>query len=101
MGELATIRRGITSGCDAFFMPKDVTADMLATHDSDRAFREHRGGAPREDVEAGELRIIEAGDGSVHPIEAMYLAPELHSLMKVDRPIVRAAGLGPCCPAGG
>ena len=25
IGELATIRRGITSGCDAFFMPRDVS----------------------------------------------------------------------------
>lgn len=93
LGEIATIRRGITSGCDAFFMPKDVTADMLAKYESDRAFREHTGGAPRKDVAAGELRIIEAGDGSVHPLEAKYLAPEVHSLMKVDRPLVRAADL--------
>ena len=53
----------------------------------------HAGGAPRKDVESGKLRIIEAGDGSVHPIEAKYLAPEVHSLMKVDRPVVRAADL--------
>ena len=25
LGEIVEIRRGITSGCDAFFMPKDVT----------------------------------------------------------------------------
>ncbi|HEY7152641.1 MAG TPA: N-6 DNA methylase [Gemmataceae bacterium] len=93
LGEIATIRRGITSGCDAFFMPKEVTADMLARHENDRAFREHCGGVPREEVAAGKLRIIETGDGSIHPIEAQYLAPEVHSLMKVDRPIVHAADL--------
>jgi methylase of polypeptide subunit release factors len=93
LGEIATIRRGITSGCDAFFMPKDITADMLAKHQSDRAFRQNAGGAPRKDVESGKLRIVQAGDGSVHPIEAKYLAPELHSPMEVDRPIVRAADL--------
>ena len=93
LGEIATIRRGITSGCDAFFMPKDITAAKLAGHQSDRAFRENAGGAPRKEVESGKLRIIEAGDGSIHPIEADYLAPEVHSLMKVDRPTIRATDL--------
>ena len=89
LGEIADIRRGITSGCDAFFMPKDVTAPMLDLYRSDKIFRENAGGAPRKDVASGKLKIIEAGDGSVHPIEAKHLAPEVHSLMKVDRPKVR------------
>lgn len=92
-GEVTEIRRGITSGCDAFFMPKDITADLLARHEGDRDFRRHAGGAPRKEVASGKLRIVAAGDGSVHPIEARYLAPEVHSLMKVDRPVVRAADL--------
>ena len=29
LGEIATVRRGITSGCDAFFMPRDVTPEFL------------------------------------------------------------------------
>jgi hypothetical protein len=74
-------------------MPRDITADLLARHTSDRDFRQHAGGAPRKDVESGRLRIIKAGDGSVHPVEAKYLAAEVHSLMKVDRPLVRAADL--------
>ncbi|MBE3063948.1 MAG: hypothetical protein IMZ69_02890 [Spirochaetes bacterium] len=93
LGEIASIGRGITSGCDAFFMPRDITATMLAAHHTDRSFRQHTGGAPRKDVESGQLRIIKAGDGSVHPIEAKYVAPEVHSLMKVDRPMVREADL--------
>lgn len=93
LGEVAKIRRGITSGCDGFFMPRDITAKMLEEHQSDRAFRQHAGGAPRRDVELGKLRIIEAGDGSVHPIESRYLAPELHSPMELDRPSVRATHL--------
>jgi hypothetical protein len=92
LGEIAAIRFGVKTGCDAFFMPKDITAAMLAKYVSDRAFRE-RTGAPRAEVAAGELRIIEAGDGSIHPIETKYLAPEVHSLMKVDRPVVRAEDL--------
>lgn len=91
LGEIAAIRRGITSGCDAFFMPKDITAEMLMQHQTDRAFRQYSGGAHRNDVASGRIKIIKAGDGSVHPIEAEYLAAEVHSLMKVDRPRVRAA----------
>ncbi len=90
LGEIATIRRGITSGCDAFFMPKDVTDKLLQECGSAVEFRRRSGGAKESDVESGKLRIIQAGDGSVHPIEAEYIAPEVHSLMKVDRPIVRA-----------
>jgi methylase of polypeptide subunit release factors len=93
LGEIADIRFGVKTGCDAFFMPKDITADLLARHDSDRDFRRHAGGAPRQDVESGKLRIIKAGDGSVHPVEAKYLATEVHSLMKVSRPVVRATDL--------
>ncbi|MEI8194451.1 MAG: N-6 DNA methylase [Phycisphaerae bacterium] len=91
LGEIAAIRFGVKTGCDAFFMPRDVTADMLAKYETDHAFREHCGGAPRKDVESGKLQIIEAGDGSVHPIEAKCIKPEVHSMMKVDRPVVRAA----------
>ncbi len=93
LGEIAGVRRGITSGCDALFMPRDITAQCLAAHPTDREFRRNAGGAPRREVEAGKLRIVKAGDGSVHPIEAEHLAPEVHSLMKIDRPVVRAADL--------
>ena len=43
LGEIANIRFGVKSGCDAFFMPRDVTAQLLAKHESDRAFRRTRG----------------------------------------------------------
>ena len=89
MGEIVTIRRGITSGCDAFFMPKDVSDRMLRQHRTNRSFREHTGVA-RKRVESGELRILEAGDGSIHPIEARYVSPEVHSPMKVKRPVIRS-----------
>ena len=92
LGQVAAIRRGITSGCDDFFMPWDITARVLATHKSDMAFRKHAG-APRKDAESGKLRIIEDGNGVVHPIEAEYLAPEVHSLMNMNRAVVRAADL--------
>ena len=92
LGEIAEIRRGITSGCDAFFMPRDVTEEVLA---------EVRKGLPwnnvgllapasRKEVESGKVRIVRAGDNTLHPIEDAYLRPEVHSLMQVDRPVVRA-----------
>jgi methylase of polypeptide subunit release factors len=90
LGEIADIRFGVKTGCDAFFMPKDVTPELLALHESDSDFRRHTGGAPRRLVASGKLKIIQAGDGSIHPVEATHLAPEVHSLMKVDRPVVRA-----------
>jgi len=93
LGEVARIRFGVKTGCDAFFMPKDVSGETLASHTSDRAFRQNAGGAPRKDVESGKVSIVKAGDGSIHPIERKYLAPELHSPMEVDRPLVKAEEL--------
>ncbi|MEX2141711.1 MAG: N-6 DNA methylase [Pirellulales bacterium] len=93
LGEIASIRFGVKTGCDAFFMPKDITGEVLDRYATDREFRRNTGGAPRSDVASGKLKIIQAGDGTVHPIEAKYIAPEVHSLMKVDRPIIRAADL--------
>ncbi len=31
LGEIAEVRFGVKTGCDAFFMPKDITAEMLLT----------------------------------------------------------------------
>ncbi|MBL8880210.1 MAG: hypothetical protein JNG88_13915 [Phycisphaerales bacterium] len=93
LGEIANVRFGVKSGCDAFFMPRDVTAEVLRDAGTDAAFKRAAGGASWKDVESGKLRIIRGGDGSVHAIEAEFLAPEVHSLMKVDRPVVRAKDL--------
>jgi hypothetical protein len=38
----------------------------------------------------GNLRIIKDGAGSLHAIETKFLRPEVQSLMKVDRPEVKA-----------
>ena len=93
LGKIAQIRFGVKTGCDAFFMPTDITAKVLDAHKSERDFRRHVGGAPRKDVESGKLRIVEDGAGVVHPIETKYLAPEVHSPMILDRPVVRARDL--------
>lgn len=88
LGELVLIRFGVKTGCDAFFMPHDITAEALERFESSREFRKQYG-VDRLAVEDGRLKIVKAGDGSAHPIESKFLKPEVHSLMKVNRPIVR------------
>ncbi|MBI5772339.1 MAG: N-6 DNA methylase [Verrucomicrobia bacterium] len=94
LGEIATIRRGITSGCDAFFMPRDVSADFLEKYSklewNDAPLINH---CKRAEVESGAVKLIEAGDGTVHPVEAEFLKPEVHSLMKVSRPVILTSEL--------
>ena len=95
LGEIAEIRFGIKSGCDAFFMPHDVTKDILNKIDdglpwNDVGLMTH---CKRSEVESGKVRIVRAGDNTLHPIEAEFLRPEVHSLMEVDRPVIRAKDL--------
>ena len=93
LGEIADIRFGIKSGCDAFFMPRDVTEEVLAEVRKGLPWNDAGLLAPAKlrEVESGKVRIVRAGDNTLHPIEAEYLRPEVHSLMQVDRPVVRAA----------
>ncbi|MGH7935128.1 MAG: Eco57I restriction-modification methylase domain-containing protein, partial [Candidatus Binataceae bacterium] len=92
LGEIADIRFGVKSGCDAFFMPRDITRSALETFQA-KAELKRRYGLDRAPVEEGRIKIVRAGDGSEHPIETEYLRPEVHSLMTIDRPVVRAAEL--------
>lgn len=92
LGEIVDIRFGVKTGCDAFFMPKDVTEWALRKFEDPKEFRKDVG-VPRDDVASGTLRVIEDGAGTRHPIEPEFIAPEVHSLMKVDRPVVRAKDL--------
>ena len=89
LGEIAAIRRGITSGCDKFFMPWDVTADYLEKYDAktwkNAPLHSH---CDRADLESGKVKLVEDGNQVVHPIESRYLAPEVHSLMSIKRPVV-------------
>ncbi len=95
LGEIAEVRRGITSGCDAFFMPRDVTEAVLRQAKEGMLWNNiglmtH---CPIKEVESGRVRIVRAGDNTLHPVEAEFLRPEVHSLMDVDRPVIRAADL--------
>jgi len=90
MGEITTFVRGITSGCDAFFMPRNVSAQLLSENESEQEWK----ALPlmrrcrREQVVSGDVVIVQCGDKTLHPVEAKYVRPEVHSLMQVDRPLV-------------
>ncbi len=81
LGQIAEVRFGVKSGCDAFFFPKDITAERLAENLSDKEFK-NRYGITKKETE--KIRIVQAGDKSQHLIEAEYLEPEIHSLMEID-----------------
>ena len=90
MGEIATIRFGIKSGCDAFFMPRDVSGELLTKHGSELKWNTLplMKRCKRAEVESGEVLVVRCGDGTLHPIEKEYVRPEVHSLMQVDRPAI-------------
>ncbi len=90
VGNIATIKYGILSGCDGFFMPRDVSRKLLSKHGNDLAWKvlPFMRRCSREEVEGGEVLIVECADGTLHPIEATFVRPEVHSLMEVDRPVV-------------
>ncbi len=94
LGEISAIRRGITSGCDAFFMPRDVSSGFLQKYSkldwNNAPLITH---CRRAELESGAVKLVEAGDGTVHPVEAKYLAPEIHSLMNISRPTISAEEL--------
>ena len=90
LGELAVIRFGIKSGADDFFFPRDVTKDEIEKQGKGlpsgspiiaRRFTE-KWGIKFSDTRR--IRIVEAGDGTRHLVEAEYLQPEVHSLMELD-----------------
>ncbi|MDP3759634.1 MAG: N-6 DNA methylase [Ramlibacter sp.] len=90
LGEIAEIRRGITTGKDEFFYPKDISGECLAEFSDPVAF-EHQYGVPRSSVSDGAVKLVLAGEkrGELHPIESTYLEPEVHSLMEVNGFVAR------------
>lgn len=92
LGEIVDVKYGVKTGCDAFFMPVDVTESVLAQNEDPREFRKLVG-APRADVASGKLRVIKDGAGTNHPIEPRFIEPEVHSLMGMNRAIVRSKDL--------
>lgn len=87
LGSFAQVRFGIKSGCDAFFFPKDVTEEALATEPDSKRFRERYRVSPRS---ADRIRIIRAGDGTTHPIETECLQPLVFNPMELSSAEVTA-----------
>ncbi|HUS58458.1 MAG TPA: N-6 DNA methylase, partial [Planctomycetota bacterium] len=83
--DVAEVKRGITSGKDSFFFPKDCTDEQLQVSTDPMEF-EMAHGVPRKDVASGKVRLVLCGEerGEIKPIEAEYLEPEVHSLMEID-----------------
>jgi type I restriction-modification system DNA methylase subunit len=89
LGQLVDIRFGVKTGCDAFFMPKDVTEHVLATYKDDKEFRNVVGIA-RSAIVKGEARVLEDGGGTYHPVEPRFLQPEMHTLRDHRKCVARA-----------
>ncbi len=85
LGAVADIARGVTSGKDSFFFPRDCSTKGLSQYRDAEEF-ETTFGVPRRLVESGEVKLVLCGEGReiVKPIEAKYLEPEVHSLMEID-----------------
>ncbi len=95
LGEIAEVSFGIKSGCDDFFMPRDVTKEVLDEVKEGLLWNNVglMTSCKRSEIESGKVRIVRAGDNTLHPIETKYLKPEVHSLMQVDRPVIHASDL--------
>jgi hypothetical protein len=78
--ELAEVRFGLKTGCDAFFFPRDIT-EQEKERLADREFRDRWGITKKQ---SDKIRICKAGDGSVHLIEAEYLEPVISTVMELD-----------------
>jgi type I restriction-modification system DNA methylase subunit len=89
VSEVADIKRGITSGCDGFFFPRDITEQSLEQIPDDKEFRAKFG---IHRYQTDKVRIVRAGDGSIHLIEADYLRPVIMSMMR--QPLLRVDPMG-------
>jgi len=90
LGSIAEIKRGVTSGCDKFFFPKDVTNKMLTEVKGEWEFNE-RFGISRKEAE--KVRVVEAGDGSIHLIEQKFLEAIVFSPMEISSVTVHPSAL--------
>jgi hypothetical protein len=83
--DIAKIAYGIKSGADEFFYVQDITDEI-----DNRALAEVYG-LTRD--QAATMRVVKAGDGSAHLIEARFLKPLVFNVMEVDGGVVDGAGL--------
>jgi len=85
LSDVAEVRRGFTTGANDFFYVKDIT-DTLSDAELKQLY-----GLTRKKTE--KIRVVQAGDGSTHLIEAEYLKPVIFSLKELSSPDVAAATL--------
>lgn len=78
--QVAEVKFGIKSGCDAFFFPRDVTEACLQKYPDPHKFQNQFGIARHE---TKTIRLVEAAK-QIKPIEAKYLEPEIHSMMELS-----------------
>lgn len=75
---LASIRRGVTTNCDEFFIVTVVSEEALGTHQRAEPFR-LRYGVSSAEVKSGKYAIVKRADGVEVAIEKRYLVPLLKS----------------------
>lgn len=81
---IAEVKFGLKSGCDRFFFTQDITDDLLRAELEPSDFRA-RYGISKAEAERGRLRLIRAGDKSIHVVEARHLGPIVFNLMEVPK----------------
>jgi hypothetical protein len=95
LGQLAEIRFGVKSGADDFFFVRDVTEDENTKCSAGlqpggpqiaRRFKE-KWGIRLADTKR--VRVVEAGDGSRHLLEAEYLEPYVHGFMEISNAVIK------------
>lgn len=82
LAKVAEVKFGLKTGSDKFFFVRDVTNRCLAETNDPHAFKAKYG---IQRVQADRVRIVLAGDKSLHLIEKEFLEPEVHSLMEIRR----------------
>ncbi len=86
LGNIADVRRGLTSGCDDFFYVRDITGSCLSDH-ADPVEFEQTFGVKRDLCKSGRIALVSCGEkqAEIKPIETRFLEPEIHSLMEVSK----------------
>lgn len=93
--ELATIKRGVTTNCDDFFLVEDISGDALARHAKPAEF-ESEYGVKRRNVSSGQMRIVRRSDGTEFPLESQYLRLVLRTARDVSARSTSRVHLGSC-----
>ena len=82
LDEIAEVKFGVKTGSDKFFFVRDVTDQRLTETASPQAFKAKYG---IQQVQTDKVRLVLAGDKTLHLIEAEFLEPEVHSLREIRR----------------